>query len=94
LEAINLRGDLKIMLMVSIVSFMYTLCVVQGILQLKTPKKSDWTRYKDGKIFLTRSYFKKGKAFLRTILCNLLDFVTFLFETIDPKKVPKFLFVH
>jgi len=94
LEAINLRGDLKIMLMVSIVSFMYTLCVVQGIFQLKAPKKSDWTRYKDGKIFLTRSYFKKGKAFLRTILCNLSDFVTFLSETIDPKKVPKFLFVH
>lgn len=94
LEAINVRGDLKIMLMVSLVSFMYTICVVQGIFQLKFPKKSDFTRYKDGKIFLTRSYFKKGKAFLRTKLCDLIDFVTFLIEAFHNKNVPKFLFVH
>lgn len=94
LEAINVRGDTKIMLMVALVSFMYTLCVVQGILQLKSPKKSDFTRYKDGQVFLTCSFFKKGKAYLRTILCDLSDFATFLNGLFEVKNVPKFLFVH
>jgi len=94
LEAINLRGDTKIMLMVALVSFMYTLCVVQGFLSLRKRKKSDRKKYKDGQVFLTVSYFKKGKAFLRTILHSFYDFVTFLNEVFDPKNIPKSLFVQ
>ena len=94
LEAINLRGDLKIMLMVSLVTFMYTLCVVQGLLQLRIPKKSDWKKFQDGKVFLAKSYFRTGKAFLRTVFCSLSDFVTFLNVILHPKNVPNFLFVQ
>jgi len=94
LEAINLRGDLKIMLMVSLVTFMYTLCVVQGLFQLRIPKKSDWRKYKDGKVFLAKSYFRTGKAFLRTIFCTLSDFVTFLNGFLNPKNVLNIVFVQ
>lgn len=94
LEAINLRGDLKIMLMVSLVTFMYTLCVVQGLFQLRTPKKSDWRKFKDGKVFLAKSYFRTGKAFLRTIFCSFSDFVTFLNDTLRPKDVLNPVFVQ
>ena len=94
LEAINLRGDLKIMLMVALVTFMYTLCVVQGLLRLKNPKKSDWRKFKDGKIFLATSYFRTGKAFLRTIFCTFSHFVTFLKEVFRPKNALISIFVQ
>jgi len=80
--------------MVSLVTFMYTLCVVQGLFQLRIPKKSDWRKYKDGKVFLAKSYFRTGKAFLRTIFCTLSDFVTFLNGFLNPKNVLNIVFVQ
>ena len=33
LEDVNVKGELKVMLMVALVSFLYTLCVLQGLIQ-------------------------------------------------------------
>lgn len=97
LEQVNLKGSLKIMLIVAMVSFLYTICVVQGLLQSRKSKTSDWKIFKTDKgtkKYLAKSFFKKGKELLARRLFQFNDFVTILFEMIRPRKVPENLFVQ
>jgi hypothetical protein len=97
LEQVNLKGHLKIMLIVAIVSFLYTLCVIQGLLPSKKLKSSDWKKYKSNqgyKIYLAKSFFKRGREILARTIFDFNDFVTLLFNNIKPRKVPKKLFVQ
>jgi len=94
LESVNVKGEKKIFLMVAIVSFMYTLCVVQGLLQGKKLRKSQFKTFADGTITLSKSYFKQGREILHQTLFNIHDFVTFINHIFRYLKVPKFLFVQ
>ncbi|MFK7949819.1 MAG: hypothetical protein AB8G11_19670, partial [Saprospiraceae bacterium] len=84
----------KIFLMVALVSFLYTLCIIQGLKVGKKVKKSDTKQFKDGSITLTKSYFKRGKEELRKILFNIFDFVTFINKSLRTVKPPINLFVQ
>ena len=94
LEAVNVKGDEKVFLIVALVSFLYTLCVIQGLKIGKNLKKSDTKLFKDGSITLSKSYFKKGKDDLRKFLFNLFDFVTFINKLLEAIKPPINLFVQ
>lgn len=94
LESVNVKGDEKIFLMVALVSFLYTLCIIQGLKVGKKVKKSDTKQFKDGSITLTKSYFKRGKEELRKILFNIFDFVTFINKSLRTVKPPINLFVQ
>jgi len=87
LEEINMKDSEKIMLMMGIVVFLYTLCVVEGIKQLKKSKPSDYKKYKDGKIFLTVSIFKKGLDHLNLRFRNLSSFIQFLRSELAGNKM-------
>ena len=78
----------------ALVSFLYTLCVIQGLKIGKNLKKSDTKLFKDGSITLSKSYFKKGKDDLRKFLFNLFDFVTFINKLLEAIKPPINLFVQ
>lgn len=78
LEAVNFKCPLKIMLMMAITSFLYILCITEGIKQLKTKKKSDWKKFKNGTVYLTVSFFAKGLDYLNNKFYNLKSFLTFL----------------
>lgn len=94
LEAINVKGDEKIFLMVALVSFLYTLCVIQGLKIGKRSKKSDSKKFKDGSRTLAKSYFKRGKEELKKILFRIFDFVTFINKLLTATKPPINLFVQ
>ena len=94
LEAINVKGEEKIFLMVALVSFLYTLCVVQGLFYGRNLKASDTKRFADGTLTLAKSYFKRGKEELRRFLFDLFDFVTFLNKLLKNSKPPNNLFVQ
>lgn len=95
MEAINVKGDEKIFLMVALVSFLYTLCVIQGLeIAKKSSKKSDLKRFKNGTVTLAKSYFKRGKEELKKFLYNIFDFVTFISKLLTAAKPPINLFVQ
>lgn len=78
LEAMNFKDPLKIMLMMAITSFLYVLCIIEGLKQLKVKKKSDWKKYKSGKITLAVSIFAKGLDYLNNKFRDLESFIEFL----------------
>lgn len=94
LESVNVKGEEKIFLMVALVSFLYTLCVIQGLRIGRILKKSDTKRFADGSISLAKSYFKRGKEELRKLLFNIIDFVTFINKLMKAVKPPINLFVQ
>lgn len=97
MEAVNIKGDEKIFLMVALVSFLYTLCVIQGLKIAKMArksKKSDSKRFKDGTITLAKSYFKRGKEELKKFLFTIFNFVTFINKLLEVAKPPINLFVQ
>jgi len=64
LEDLNFKDSEKIKLMMAIVTFLYALCVQQGLLIYSVHKKSDFKKYKDGRITLAVSVFRKGISIL------------------------------
>lgn len=87
LEEVNLEGSLKIMLMMGIVVFLYVLCIVEGLRQLKESKPSDWKKYKNGKRFLTVSIFKKGLSYLNLKFNNLITFIQYITKELLGKNL-------
>lgn len=94
LESVNIKGEKKIFLMVALVSFLYTLCVIQGLRIGRIFKKSDIKRFADGSVSLAKSYFKRGKEELRKLLFNIIDFVTFVNKLMEAVNPPINLFVQ
>lgn len=86
LEAMNFKDPLKIMLMMAITSFLYVLCIIEGLKQLKFKKKSDWKKYKNGKITLAVSVFAKGLDFLNNKFRDLVSFIGFLKSLLEQKN--------
>jgi len=87
LEEINMKDAEKIMLMMGIVVFLYTLCIIEGMKKLKKCKPSDYKKFKDGSIFLTVSFFKKGLDYLNLKFNNLASFIQFLGDTLGKQKM-------
>ena len=94
LEDLNLKNNEKIKLMMAIVSFLYTLCIHQGLLAYTSFKKSDFRKYKDGKITLAISIFQKGRALLAGKFHHLPSFLEFLKEILWRKKLPQWVHVQ
>ena len=94
LEDLNLRKKEKIKLMMAIVSFLYTLCIHQGILAYSTFKKSDFKKYRDGTVTLAVSIFQKGRALLAGKFHNLRSFLEFLKDILWSKKLPQWVHVQ
>ena len=88
LEAMNFKKSSKIKLMLGIVTFLYAMCIGRGWLQYKTFKKSDWKTYKDGKVSLAISVFKKGLSYLAAKMYNLKTFSWFLTKSLRKNKCP------
>ncbi len=86
LEAMNFKDPLKIMLMMAITSFLYVLCIIEGLKQLKFKKKSDWKKYKCGKITLAVSVFAKGLDYLNNKFRDLTSFIGFLISLLERKN--------
>jgi Transposase DDE domain len=77
LEDMNVKGEIKQDLMISILVFLYTLSIVEG-LGLHEKENKKLKHYKNGKKYLAVSIFKKGNDFL---ICNVQNLVQ-LFLTI------------
>lgn len=90
LEAMNFKDPLKIMLMMAITSFLYVLCIIEGLKQLKVKKKSDWKKYKCGKITLAVSIFAKGLDYLNNKFRDLESFIGFLKSLLRQENLPFF----
>ncbi|MFK7983905.1 MAG: transposase [Saprospiraceae bacterium] len=93
LEAMNFKDPLKIMLMMAITSFLYVLCIIEGLKQLKVKKKSDWKKYKSGKITLAVSIFAKGLDYLNNKFRDLESFIEFLKSLLRQENLSFFKFL-
>ncbi len=87
MEEINMKNKEKIILMKALVVFLYTLCICEGLFQLKDGKLSHWKKYKDGKTFLAVSIFRKGLSFLCLSFNNLRSFCDYLVRALGDKKL-------
>lgn len=94
LEDLNLKQAAKIKLMMAIVTFLYVLCIHQGLIAYKTIKKSDIKKYTDGKITLAISIFRKGKAIVKGKFHHLPSFLQYLVDILTGKKLPKWVHVQ
>lgn len=94
LEDLNFKKSEKIKLMMAIVSFLYTLCVHQGMLAYSSFKKSDYKKYQNGTITLAVSIFRKGKALLAGKFYHLKSFLHFLSAVLKFKKRPFWVHVQ
>lgn len=87
LEQMSLKDSLKIMLLMAIVVFLYVLCIVEGIKQLKKSKAKKWKKYRNGKQFLTVSIFSKGLAYVNLKFNNLRSFIRYLAQVLTKNKL-------
>lgn len=87
LEEMSLKAPLKIMLMMAIVVFLYVLCICEGLKQLKRTKSSDWRKFKDGRITLAISVFRKGLSQVNLRFNNLRSFVRYLRRLLSDKNL-------
>lgn len=87
LEEMNLKEDYKVNLMMGLVVLLYAISVYKGVLTYQTmsqpiPKK----KYKNGKICLAKSVFRKGLKKLMPIVKTLDHFIKHLWEIISQKR--------
>jgi len=94
LEALNFKHSGKIKLMMAIVVFLYVLCIGQGWLQYQSIKKSDWKKFKDGKVTLAVSVFRKGRSYLAAKFNDLVSFIRFLTQLLKNKNAPFWVHVQ
>lgn len=93
LEELNLKDPEKIKLMMAIVTFLYVLCIHEGLIAYKVVKKSDLKKYSDGRVTLAISVFRKGLSIVEGKFANLKTFLKYLLEIIRAKKVPDWVHV-
>jgi len=94
LEELNFGNREKIKLMMAIVSFLYVLCIHQGILAYAKLKKSDFKKYRDGTKTLAVSIFRKGKAIVAGMFHHLKSFIQFLISILKGKSPPFWVHVQ
>ncbi len=94
LEDLNFRAREKIKLMMAIVSFLYVLCIQQGVLAYSEFKKSDFKKYRDGTATLAVSIFRKGKSIMAGKFHNLKSFIKFLMSILKGKNLPFWVHVQ
>lgn len=94
LEELNFKNSEKIKLMMAIVSFLYVLCVHRGLIAYRIHKKSDFRKYRDGRITLAVSVFRKGKAIVAGKFYHLKSFLRYLADILKDKKRPKWVHVQ
>ena len=80
LEEMNFKNPLKVMLMMAITVFLYVLCIVEGLKELKKSKPSDLKIYAGNKCYLTISVFSKGLSYLCSKFKNLSTFFDYLHD--------------
>ena len=78
----------------AIVTFLYALCVHQGLLVYSVYKKSDFKKYKDGKITLAVSVFRKGISIVIGKFYHLKSFLEYLANILADKKRPNWVHVQ
>ncbi len=86
LEGMGFRKSKKIMLMMGIVVFLYSLCIRQGLLAYGTSKNKKWKVFRDGTRTLAVSIFKKGLENICGMFRDLRSFLLFLQQIFAPKK--------
>lgn len=77
LEALNLKNDNKIMLMVAVVAITYALAIKEGILKY-IQKQIAIKHYKNGKKYFEISIFRKGLEVLEGVINGLWKFIRYL----------------
>ena len=88
LEDMNLKNDNKIMLMVAVVFITYALAIKEGILKY-IQKQIGLKRYKNGKVYLEMSIFRKGLEVLDGMLNGLRQFIWYiLYQIKHGSKIP------
>lgn len=93
LEEVNLGTTEKIKMMMAILVFLYAICIDQGIKEFESGlKKSDYKKYKNGKITLSKSIFRIGLARVQGKFTDLKSFFTFLGNLLHHAKPP--VWVH
>lgn len=88
LEDLNLKSDKKIMLMISLVIVTYALAIKEGVLKFMQ-KRIPVKRYKNGKVYLEMSIFRKGLEVLEGVIADVFGFIKYLVYQI--KHGPKCL---
>lgn len=94
LEELNFKAREKIKLMMAIVTFLYVLCIHQGILAYSKFKKSDFKKYRDGTTTLAISVFRKGKSLIAGKFHHLKSFIRFLMSILKGKNLPFWVHVQ
>jgi len=87
LEGIRFRKSKKIMLMMGIVVFLYSLCIRQGLLVYATSINKKWKVFKDGIRTLAVSIFRKGLENICGMFRDLRSFLYFLKQVLHTKKL-------
>lgn len=86
LEEMNLREDYKVNLMMGVVVLLYAISVNTGVLAYeKMEKPIPLKKYKNGKVCLAKSVFRKGLKKLMPQTKSLNYFIEFLWEIIYNK---------
>lgn len=86
LEAMNFKKSEKIMLMMGIVSFLYTLCIRQGLLFYARTKNQKWKVFANKTKTLAVSVFLKGLENICGLFRDLTSFMKMLKEIFGLKK--------
>ena len=81
LEALNLKNDNKIMLMIAVVIITYALAIKEGILKY-IQKQIAMKHYKNGKVYPEMSIFRKGLEVLDGLMDGLFEFICYLIHQI------------
>ncbi|GAA4841795.1 transposase [Algivirga pacifica] len=85
LEAISLRDEGKIQLMMAILVLAYCLALFEGLKQLKVIRKK---RYKNGAIYLEESVFRRGINSIYQKPGSIVQFIDYILDTglLDRKR--------
>ncbi len=92
MESMNVKGEIKQDLMLSILVFLYTISIIEG-LGLHEKENKKLKNYSNGKKYLAISIFKKGNDFL---ICNVQNLVQLLLTIakIMIDKPPNWVIYH
>lgn len=80
LEAMNLKQDMKIEMMMGLVALVYSIAIREGMLAfIKKPFRKK--KYKNGKEYYEVSIFRKGIELIERVIINFTEVLKYLINT-------------
>jgi len=90
IEAMNFKNDQKIELMMGVVAMTYAVAIREGILS-HISKPIKMKKYKNGKVYMEISIFRKGLEIMEAKLIGTTNFVRYLCRTVPHALLNPFI---